>query len=376
MSLLRRIVRAAGLVIGRTAQRLISWAEGAAIEGAATDEREALEVEATSTEAELGPPAHWLAAVRSRAPWLLAGNRLTARPAGVRRPMGGSVRHPREGVARGRSQSQVPAPGEPRVGDVYKEGEAEKTSAEAAKSSRSRPVGPAGDTSTSVERAVARRPAPSPDPVKAGESEDMSGPEPEVPAPAHGEERRHRPFLFASEPPVADRRSHDGTRATNRPPASQSRPEPVWIRSAESRRPPLPDGASIGAEAVPTPNTPGPGPRGPVGHHWVREDGSQKLRGQAPEGSPGQLMHPNGQSLPAAKFLPASWGEPAREIRIPGVNHDDDETADADHRWPRLPESGWQPWQTDPIEGQLREWNRRNRLAAEQAGSSWSVPPS
>lgn len=45
-------------------------------------------------------------------------------------------------------------------------------------------------------------------------------------------------------------------------------------------------------------------------------------------------------------------------------------------RWPQLPEVDPRSWQTEPIPLSLPGWSRQDRLTAEQAGSSWSERPS
>jgi hypothetical protein len=371
MSLLRRLARAAGLVIGRTVQRLIDWAEG---DAADWDEAPQFESPSTEPDPDPGPPAHWLATVRARAPWLLAGDRLTARPAAVRRPMVSSTRPQRQaGGGVNRPQPRVP-PGtsDPRVRDVYdvyKEGDAENASGQVSKPSRPRPEGPTGDGSDSG--FVAQRPASEPDPARGGKPDDRPVTEPESARPAHGGERRHRPLLTAPMSSLPDRSSVDRTAGTTRPAAPIIKPAPTPARSAESRPPVLSADWNTDPETVPTSTVPNPTRRATVPVSWFRED----RRSEPPGGSSGQLTHPEEPPRPAARFLPAAWGEPTRESRVPRVNHLDEEAADADGRWPQLPDWQGQLWQMDPIQRQLQEWSRRNRLAAEQAGSSWSGPP-
>ena len=81
MALLRRL----SLATGRALSRAADWLVAHGVEGQLTPAE--TPVAATQeADPEGGPPAHWLATVRARAPWLLARDRLGMRHAMRRRP--------------------------------------------------------------------------------------------------------------------------------------------------------------------------------------------------------------------------------------------------------------------------------------------------
>lgn len=357
MSLLRRLARAAGLAIGRTAHWLLNWAENTA-----QGEEAVAPIDSPPAEPDPGPPPHWLETVRSRAPWLLVGDRFTARKMALRRPVPHSGRPLREMGPEG-SRPEPPIP--PPVADVYKERDGEKATGEIAGRSRPRPARPRGDDS--VRGPVADRSAAGP-PVRTAGPDARRVPAPDSALPAQGSEGAGGRVLRAREATPLSRAP------SGRPPVKAlpvgPRPAPAAIRSAEPSPPAPSAGSSSDLETTRPAGVPSPTPRNPT-VPWPDEG----RRDRPHHRSPSQAAPADQPGRPAAKFLPTVWEEP-RQSRAPRVNHFDGEAGDADGRWPRLPEWGWQPWQTDPIQRQLQEWSRHHRLAAEQAGSSWSVQPS
>ena len=81
MALLQRLALAAGRALSRAAD----WLLARGVEGQPTPAETPVAV-TQEADPEGGPPAHWLATVRARAPWLLARDRLVMRHAMHRRP--------------------------------------------------------------------------------------------------------------------------------------------------------------------------------------------------------------------------------------------------------------------------------------------------
>ena len=86
------------------------------------------------------------------------------------------------------------------------------------------------------------------------------------------------------------------------------------------------------------------------------------------------MGEPTGQRSPPANFGPAVWVAPDRatdpiseSARPTGVVANE-----ITEGWPELPEASPIEWQSDEIRMPLPGWSPRDRLAAEQAGSSWS----
>jgi hypothetical protein len=103
---------------------------------------------------------------------------------------------------------------------------------------------------------------------------------------------------------------------------------------------------------------------------WMPRDASTSSAGRKPS----DPAWSEAERAPPSRFLPVVWPESRREA--PARVEIESSSSAKEDPWPPLPEWTWQQWQTDPIQRQLREWDRRVRLTAEQAGSSWSGLPS
>jgi hypothetical protein len=304
-----------------------------------------------------GPPAHWLATVRARAPWLLGTPRPLGRPP-RRQYVPPVTRYPL--VAR---VAGTPGPSTDRGAalGVYKEGKVPNATADSHERRSPGSVRPASAVLASgrlPEQPAARaRTSPEPD----------RGDRPAAPqtSPASRPDDQARksllmPPLPAESSPARRGPGHDpGTGPT------AVEPKPVLIlRPPQAQRPGNPPGrAAHQSDSPPPPDAPAAPPD--VGQGGSAGEAGRFIRADLLE--PARLD----RSQPAtATFLPPVWDGRTRE----NVSRTSDAAADAavDDRWPQLPEWEWQSWQMNPIQRQLREWARKDRLTAEQAGSSWS----
>lgn len=372
MAFLRRLARVAGLAFSRTAERLLTWALEKPEEEASAG-TEALTADSTE-----GPPAHWLEAIRAKAPWLLAGQRPGHRTAVLRPTVPPASWHPEQTPARGPEFDQD----EHATNVVYKEREALN-----ATSNRGERTPPELVRS----RVPSQRPAP---------TEDLE-------RPSRGESRGdHRPqyqTIKAEKPPGAqppprlEKPAGGQQPRLEKPPAGQQPPKPrvagppqlseglrgLALKVSQVVLPLITAaGRSKLSQAVVTPAEP------PRSDHALRvfQDNPTEARSsprahQAPPTGPPQRRAaesawPEEKGRPSARFHPVQWGERGRESSARQERPADGANGMEEDPWPQLPEWGWQQWQMDPIQRQFREWDRRARLEAEQAGSLWSGPPS
>jgi hypothetical protein len=314
-------------------------------------------VDVAVVEPDDGPPAHWVETVRAKAPWLLTG---------ARSPRPGSPVH-RLPVTHSRPEqkpapSRLQAPRDPRPNVVYKEGE--RPNATIKWEDRS-PLEP-------VQSPAAYDP---PEPASAEPDSSLSS--------RSGRNAPRSPVVEAG--PELQRRVVPGDRDNLHPP-----PGPREARGFDRRQRPTPSAPpatppSTGPVMYVQPGVPmssppereatHPSTTAPVRLAPPRSVARlvdlppTSLEGSGPT-EPAAISHDRRRSAPP--FLPAVWSGPTREYPKTQTNVVEDEATGADDLWPELPEWGWQQWQVDPIQRQLQEWNRRSRLMAEQAGSSWS----
>lgn len=305
-----------------------------------------------------GPPAHWLATVRARAPWLLGTNRPASRPPTL--PAAPSV--PRYPAAEPVAGTVDPSTDRPAAAVVYKEGKAPNATADPpgrAPSRSFRPPAPVLAPGRLPEQPAARvgapaqperghRPAPGPRTSPAGLPDDR------------GRKSLLAPPLPAeSSPTPRSPRRDPGAGAT----VVEPNPLPTLGPPHAHRLVSPPGPAAHQSEALPPPDS--PPTRADVGVGRPAGESGRFVRVELPEAPRLDRSRPA-----AARFLPPVWDGRTSE----DVSRTNDAAADAavDDRWPQLPEWEWQSWQMDPIQRQLREWARKDRLTAEQAGSSWS----
>jgi hypothetical protein len=340
MSLLRRLARVTALAANRVAERLLTWAGETPVAGAEPDI-----VDAAAVEPDEGPPAHWLETVRSKAPWLLTGGRWPRPESPVRRL---PVTQPTPKQKPAPSRLQGPGHGVPNV--VYKEGDRPNATRKREDRSLSEPV----RSPPAADRMAPAAPGPGPsakerqggDASSRGVSEAGPSPSPGTREPRGLASRRSSAL---SAPPVLP--SSTAPVMSVQPGASIFSPlEP------EARRPP-----------ATAPIRPAPPPSGARSVESVESVPSRLGGPRSTE--PPAVSH---DRRPAPRFFPTILSGPAREYPKTQADGVEEEATVSDDLWPQLPEWGWQQWQVDPIQRQLQEWNRRGRLTAEQAGSSWS----
>ena len=352
--------------MSRTAERVLTWA---------VERRDEEADEAPLADSIDGPPAHWLATVRAKAPWLLAEQRYRPR-AVVLRPA----------VPAAPEQTPAPDPGpqqDPRPANVvYKERNARNAT-------------PKPGERTPPEPVRLRAPSPGPSPAQGLERSSPAG----SPAEHHPPYRPVQPEKSSrgrefpgwekapgGQRPLGRETTPDGQRPPS--PGAPARPQSSE-RSREGSReltlkvPPTapaeqgerPRAAMTSAQLHGGGNVPRvfqshpiearPGPR----PHQVPPTGP-------PQPRPVESARPEESRRPTARFHPVLWGERGREYPAQSESATDSTNGLAEDPWPQLPEWGWQQWQMDPIQRQFRELDRRARLRAEQAGSSWSGPHS
>ncbi len=350
MGLLRQLSRVAGLALGRTAERLLRWA------GERRGEETWAEGDAPPADSlGDGPPAHWLATVRAKAPWLLArqpsSHRIVVLRPAVPVALSGPEQTPSEG-RRTRVDSNA-------VNVVYKEGDARnatpnrevRTPSERVRL-RAPPPRLALDQglkrSTGAGSEVDRRPEYRAAPAgekSPGERLPNSGPSARLPVLDSSRELdlSVSPVIVPLTAPAASNEPPRAVTTRPQPPAAGLTPRAFQSGSSQAR-----------------PSHPRP---------------RQAVTTGPPHQRPAAPAMAEGTTRPATRFQPVLWGEREPQHPVQPVSPAGDSES-AEDPWPQLPEWGWQQWQMDPIQRQFREWDRRARLKAEQAGSSWSGPHS
>ncbi len=337
MALLQRLALAAGRALSRAAD----WLLARGVEGQPTPAETPV---AVTQEAgpEGGPPAHWLATVRARAPWLLARDRLVMRHAMHRRPPVVPVQ-PAQTASDGPRHTRHPtAP----VIDTGATG--------------------VGKATARLESAIPSRPGHQKAAIPtSGPALGKPAPTPPVPAPL---KRPSAPLIRSPEPA---RRQENAPAAQAMPTSSHSRAPSVVVAvpvdSAYSHQAPHPTDERLGTSSV------------RASAAWegaAARSNAQPARFER-ESSPASIGKQQERARSedgrlATSFLPVKWSRETPEHQR-GTNSDSewDDPANTGS-WPALPEWGWQLWQTNPIQRLLQESVRQDRLRAEQAGSSWS----
>jgi hypothetical protein len=361
MTLVRRLARIAGLAFSRTAQRLLVWA---------AEKRDAETLagpEAPRTDSTDGPPAHWLEAIRARAPWLLAGQRFSQRGPVLRPLVPRASCDPEQTPAPGREL----APDRRRANVVYKEGDRGNATPKLEERTPPEPIRPRSPTPRRAPLKPAER-------SSLPESRDQSHPQsrigkPEKPAGsrppspgisaafplAEGWGDSAPTILQATVPLTAPEQTRSSPPAHQVPPAGPPERRPTQSVPAEPRRGHAPSVFQDGpSEARPS-----------LRPHQAESSGRA-------ERNPTESARTEERSRPSIRFHPVQWGERGREYPAQPERPADSANEMVEDPWPQLPEWGWQQWQMDPIQRQFQEWDRRGRLKAEQAGSSWSGPHS
>jgi hypothetical protein len=357
MAWLKRLVSIVGVALWRISAGLLRWSSSTAAASAP--------ILVDETDQDDGPPAHWLATVRARAPWLLVGDRASRRSV-PRRPLVRSVQ-------RGPEVNALRAEGPPdEVGSpvVRPSGGPARAASPAPSSGR-----PGRPSPVSLLQSVPE--APSRQVPSAG---PMSRPAADTPQPT-----RREPPNPAGFPPVSRGVGISEPRPVLRSPARRaaasepssgssgrtgSRVSDGGAPSAAAAPPRLsgqprerPNRAATDATAPPWRDAPAAPPATVVVGH--KPPGRDASRGAAPIAAQTRTLW----------LLPPTWPAPehAEPARVPAPA--DHVSTPDDDRWPGLPDTEWELWQTSEIESPLPGSRRADRLRAEQAGSSWSVPP-
>lgn len=336
MGFLRRLLRSARQVMARAAERLV-------VSGAQPDSPGPAPLE-TELPTDLdSPPEHWLQAVRAKAPWLLA-----AKWAGHRRaPV--LMMTPEQTPSEVAPETQSA----PRSNVVYKERK---------------------DRNATANPVTLSPQEPDRTPLFGSQPESDVASRPPV-ATVSASRSSHRPVS-----------SHQDTEARRRVVARPTCPESPGPAGRGSVLEPGPTPSAPNRHALPevrpvlicapaetespaAQDTSRPPKEDPPRKHPAAAESASIIRPER------QLAAAPGEELrPSARFLPPVWSDPTGEQRGRWVDGGESSKESTDDRWPELPDWGWQQWQMDPIQRQFREWNRKVRLAAEQAGSSWSGP--
>jgi len=334
MRFLRTLASLLGRMFERLARALLSWSSGP---DAGVDWVD------WARGRDDGPPEHWLRYLRQRSPWLVRGNR----PAPPRHPVRRSAEPPPRSArapepprpAAERSQRAVSPPGPP----------AEHPEA----------TGP-----TAHDRSASGA-GTGPIPVSSGVRRADPAAGAKVMAPGAGPKRDCTP------PAVTER--GEGRRV-----ADADAPEVAWVTrgraavlDAES---PGPSGAHRGAPRLGAADVGVEWPELPMrapAEQLEFPGGDSGVTGPRTE-SPIAGMRPvGGSGVP--KPIVEGWTETgARASARPGPEFLEE------YRWPELPDtrSRGAEWEVPSSRSLEREQLRLTRLRAEQAGSSWSGPPS
>jgi hypothetical protein len=353
MSLLRQLARVTARAVNRVAGRLLAWAGEAPAVGAEPDA-----VDFAVVEPDDGPPAHWVETVRSKAPWLLTGARWPRPESPVRR-----LPVTRPNPEQKPAPSRLQAPRDPRPNVVYKEGD--RLNATRKREDRS-PLEP-------VQSRVANDPpepaSPEPDPAAPKRRQGRTAPssaivEPELEPQGRVASGGQENLLPSPGPREARGFARQQSPTLSAPPATPPSTGPVrYVQTGASMSSPRKREARHPSTTAPVRLAPPRSVARSVDLPPTSLDGSRPTE-------PAAISHARRRSAPP--FLSAVWNGLAREYPKTQTDVVEDEATGTDDLWPQLPEWGWQQWQVDPIQRQLQEWNRRSRLMAEQAGSSWS----
>lgn len=338
MSFLRSLASLVGRVFQRIARALLTWSRGSGESGGGP----AAELWQAPDD---GPPEHWLRYIRQRAPWLVRGRR----------------------------------PGLPGV-----PARATRAAAE--------PPEPAPT------RASGARPEP-PGALRARHRVVLPGP---AAPPAHAEPPRPEPDRRLAYEPAG--RSVSGS-PTPQPARAPTLAKVVQPLAAPSREPPREEHLARARAAVPVRalraarvNLAGESPASPEAVRPPPARGATVPRDEWPQLPPGMLTGEGSPEFAApdspvaagrADFIPVAsrafgartFPEPAPEGRTaPGAYAPapGERESPEDERWPELPDMRWrgEAWPVPSSRSLVREQLRLTRLLAEQAGSSWSGPPS
>jgi len=376
MRVLRRFVGLVGRVLDRVGRALVSWAGGSTRATEPADRAE---------EADHGPPDHWLRYIRQRAPWLLAGNRLRARPRG--RPP------PSRPEARGETAvgPETAARSETAAGPEIVGGPEAATTRPSRTPAAQRPE--REGSPSNERRGGPRRDAPRvvfPLPPRLLPSE-IGLAEPIVLSPTRAASTRGEPtaavvapqsradssggrHALRSQPPDHDRFAGEAKTVVEPGGSSGGGADGSHQRLASARS----DASQVRVEPdeVARPSSgsiPAPPPAWWPGIPPLRVDGNEPQPVQQVAGDEGSVesgirFRPKGEHATGemSRQQSARWaGRPQLEPEERAV-------------WPDLPESGTEEaaWQARSNRALLREQRRLARLRAEQAGSSWSGPRS
>lgn len=341
MSVLRTLASLLGRMFDRLARALLSWSRGPA-KGAA-------DAAVWAQSPDDGPPEHWLRYIRQRSPWLVRGNR-SAPPTFPARAAASPVEHREPPRASARApEPPRPAGGRPRM--ILPRPEP----------SAAPPAAPTPDTNGRSASAPPARAVPksavvwrADPPVGAKVIAPLAGPKRD-PIPAPVPELVEGGRLADPVVPEADRVMRGG---------------PAFL-DAES---PSPSGAR---RAHPSLDAEGAGVEWPA---LPLRGLAEKLASSGEDsGSAGARTAPaiDGMRLVggSASLKPGAEGRKETGARSSAQRGPEFQEED---RWPDLPDtrSRGEEWEVPSSRSLEREQLRLTRLRAEQAGSSWSGPPS
>jgi hypothetical protein len=322
MGLLRRLASLLGRMFQRIARALLSWSRG-------SGERE-LWPEGPDD----GPPEHWLRYVRQRAPWLVGGRRTgsageareaarTAAAPEERRPQPPNPQPPH--ARRAPPRMVLPGPPAPQAGAGPPEQEAPGSPAEPPRASAPGPAAERAARGAVLSKVVLPGTPRETAPVERAPSAARWAAARE---PAAGAKRGGEP---------RERREENLPRAFDR----STEPRVEWPRLSPAMALDTPAARAQDGEAA--------GVRSGAGAEGAEPLGERGFPASSPAAGAG----------PAARA--AAPAEPSENAR-----------------WPELPEMRWrgEAWQVPSSRALVKEQLRLTRLLAEQAGSSWSGPPS